>query len=199
MAREEESTYAASGAANTSKASLAKDLERVLLPTPVAIKDFSLHDENGANFTRDKLKGKWSFLVFGYTNCPDVCPTTLAEMDDFTALIPGGPLKDKTQVLFITLDPKRDTDKELKTYLGYFNKSFIGVSGSVDELKRFCTPLDIQFDYQQITKDAYAVNHSSSMVLVDPEARYVARFNVPIYAEKVLDKYKKILAYEKTS
>jgi len=172
-----------------------EELERVLVSEPKPIQTFKLHDQNGNEFSANSLKGKWSFLVFGYTNCPDVCPTTLAEMDDFTALIPSGELKDNTQVLFVTLDPKRDTDKELKTYLGYFNSGFIGVSGSVEDLQRFCKLMDINFEYQQITKTIYGVSHSSSVVLLDPQARYVARFAVPIYAKELLKKYSKVVQY----
>jgi len=170
-----------------------EELKHELISNPKAIEPFKLHDHNGAPFTEKRLKGKWSFLVFGYTNCPDICPTTLAEMDDFFALLRGTKLLDKTQVLFVTLDPKRDTDKDLKQYLGYFNSSFIGVSGSVEDLHRFCNPLKILFEYEQLTKEIYGVNHSSAVVLLDPNSRYVARFSVPIYAEQLLSKYKKII------
>lgn len=170
-----------------------EDMERFLLPTPQVIQPFKLHDHNGSDFTEQRFNGKWNFLVFGYTNCPDVCPTTLAEMDDFTALLPGANLKDQTQVYFVSLDPKRDTDKELKEYLGYFNSHFIGVSGSESELHHFCSPLDISFKYEPITKTMYSVTHSSSVILVDPKSRYVARFAIPINAEELLKKYQKII------
>lgn len=175
-----------------------EDLQEVLIRNPPGLDSFYLHDHLGAPFTLERLKGKWNFLVFGYTNCPDICPTTLAEMDDFKALMPEGKLKNDTQVLFVTLDPKRDTKSELKQYLGYFNKGFLGITGSVEDIHRFCTPLDIEFSYEKLSKEVYGVNHSSAVVLIDPELRYFARFNVPIYAEELFKQYKKIIDYQKT-
>jgi len=185
------------------KTSIDEELREELIEHPQTISATGLHDHTGRAFDVTRFKGKWSFLVFGYTNCPDICPTTLAEMDDFFALLSdkkqkgkktsNKPLLDNTQLFFVTLDPKRDTDKDLKQYLSYFNSQFVGLSGSVEDLHRFCDPLKIKFEYEQITKSVYGVGHSSSVILIDPEMRYFARFQVPIYAEELLAKYRKIV------
>jgi len=161
------------------------DLDRVT--------EFALLDHNKDAFTKRNLLGKWSFIIFGYTNCPDVCPTTLLEIDDLAILLKDDSTKNnKIQYIFVSVDPKRDTPDEIKTYLAYFDAGYIGVTGSEAALRQFTDQVGIRFSYVEFTKDEYGVNHSSHMVLIDPKGRYVAHFSAPQYSVDLRDLFAKI-------
>lgn len=176
----------------------ALEFKEIAVATPEPLPNFQLRDQRQATFTPASLKGKWTFIAFGYINCPDICPTTLAEMNDLEKTLHKRRETDSTipkniQIVFVTLDPKRDTEDELLKYLAYFNEKFIGVTGSVDEIKKFCDPLNISFSYEQITPSLYGVEHSSAVVLIDPDTRYVARFTAPHFADDIANWFLKIV------
>jgi len=157
------------------------------------VTEFSLFDHNKDSFTKENLAGKWSFIIFGYTNCPDVCPTTLLEIDDLAILLKDDSTPDKKiQYIFVSVDPRRDTPDEIKTYLAYFDAGYIGLTGSEAALRQFTDQVGIRFSSVEFTKEEYGVNHSSHMVLIDPRGRYVAHFSAPQYAVELRDLFVKI-------
>jgi protein SCO1/2 len=177
-------------------AKLPEALQDIVLPNAVKLTAFSVIDQKNAPFTIENFKGKWSLVFFGYTNCPDVCPTTLAEMDDMVQLLKKNTDAPKnTQIVFVTLDPKRDTAAELAEYLNYFNTDFIGLTGDIDKLRELSDPLGIQFSYVKLAPNEYAVNHSSSLLLINPEAQYIARFPAPHYANQIADWFLQIIKF----
>ena len=101
----------------------------VLLDTPRKFSEFELTDHHGELFTSAQLKGKWSLLFFGFTHCPDICPTTMATAAKLYESLSFED-KGKLQVVMISLDPERDTTEKLFQYVPYFNKEFIGVTGN---------------------------------------------------------------------
>ena len=111
------------------------------VPAKVAY-DFHLIDQNGNPFHLSQLHGKVALLYFGYTHCPDVCPTTLT---DFANIYRALPEKDrsKVQILFISVDPERDHPEMLKEYVTYFDRSFVGLTGSADQIKEAATPYGV--------------------------------------------------------
>lgn len=130
---------------------------------------------NEANF-----KDKWSVLFFGFTHCPDICPNTLNEMNGVVTQLSQDQLP-VPQVVFITVDPKRDTVEKMAEYVGYFNEDFIGVSGDLTDITALTTQLGIVASY---TADAdggtgYSVDHTASMLVIDPELRVRAKLNPP--------------------
>ena len=108
------------------------DLDATFLPSGKPLAPFSLVDQDGKAFDVDRLKGRWTFMFFGYTNCPDVCPTTLQTMKDAWKLLDKKSL-DKTQMVFVSVDADRDPPAVLKKYVNYFHPDFIGVTGKPDK------------------------------------------------------------------
>ena len=140
------------------------------------VKDFSLTDHNGQVRSLKDFKGKAVIVFFGYTQCPDFCPTTMAEMSNVMKQL--GPLSDKVQVLFVTVDPERDTQELLASYVPNFDKRFLGLRG--DEAATQKVVKDFKAFFQKSpgkTPDSYTVDHTAASYVFDPEGRlrlYVA-------------------------
>ncbi|MGB1261794.1 MAG: SCO family protein [Cognaticolwellia sp.] len=174
------------------------------------VNDFALTDHQGATFNNALLKGKWSWLFFGYTSCPDVCPTTLQEMnfiyDDLQAIT------DNNQVLLVSVDPQRDTQEKLASYIGYFNAEFKALYGDHGALFPFARNLGLMYAITDPNSDAienhgatvsnYLVDHSASMVLINPAGKIEAIFKpkqalgeVPVIeGDKLISDFAKIVA-----
>lgn len=154
-----------------------------VLRVPRPIPAFELTDHRGAAFDTSRLAGRWSFLFFGYTFCPDVCPNTLGNLRAVRGLIDDSREGvDDVQFVFISVDPERDTPERLATYLPYFHDEFIGATGSIDEIERLTHALGIHHARGRGGTDDprdYLVDHSSAVLLVDPEARLHAVYAHP--------------------
>src|SRR5690606_16436330 len=119
----------------------------------------------GDAFTRADLVGQWSLMFFGFTHCPDICPTTLAELDRLLKNLPAD-IAANTQVVLVSLDPARDTSEILSEYVGYFDFAFIGVTGDFLTLRRFANQVNVAFNKVTIDDD-YMVDHSANVVLIN--------------------------------
>ena len=152
-----------------------------LLPSAKAIADFQLTDQHGKPFTRNNLVGKWSFAFFGYTHCPDVCPTSLSMLAQvMKKLERNDNLDTKPQVVFVSVDPERDTPELLAQYLPYFNPDFIGVTGDPQQLLLLTRQLGIMYGkVPGDNADDYLVDHSASIILFDPDGNFLALFGMP--------------------
>lgn len=167
-------------------ATLAAQLKEIQLEQPKQIGSFTLMDQHRREFSEKNFLSKWTFLFFGYTNCPDVCPNTLSEMETLSKnLVPKPPMQNNVQYVFATVDPKRDTPEQLKTYISYFNDQFVALSGSEQQIERLTKQLKIKFKLGKGYKDDYPVSHSSALLLIDPLGRYFARFPAPHYANEI--------------
>jgi len=163
-------------------------------PEPRAISPFRLTDHNGKPFDLDALKGKWSFVYFGYTYCPDVCPTTLAELSRTRKLLEEAGLDGGTQYVFVSVDASRDTPRRLGEYVGFFNPKFVGATGSDEALTGLTRQLGVAYSFPEGRKGkTYAVDHSSIVALFDPDARLHAVFTPPQKAEEIAEGFRKIL------
>ncbi len=156
---------------------------------------FSLRGPKGA-FTNANLRGRWSFVFFGYTQCPDICPTALTLMKEVKATLGGdgaSPAAPAFQVVFVSVDPRRDTDALLDEYMRAFDASFIGVSGSDVELSPLTGALGVFFRRNDGTdKQRYTVDHTAAIYLTDPQGRLAAIFSSPQVAAKVAADYRRI-------
>lgn len=143
--------------------------------------NFSLEDANGNIKTISDYRGKAVVLFFGYTHCPDVCPTTLTEMNSVLQLL--GPLANKVQVIFVTVDPERDTGEILKRYVPAFNPNFVGLRPANDvALKQLSK--DFKIYYQRVpgsTAGTYTMDHTSGEYIFDADGklRLFARYDQP--------------------
>jgi len=171
-----------------------KDLIAVLRPHTTLLKTFTLTDHNEQAFTKNNLKNKWSFVFFGYTHCPDICPTTLFTLKQINKSLKKHPqATSNIQVIFVSIDPKRDNPKNLKKYVTYFNKDFIAVTGSADNINSFAKQFSAAYIKEETnTSGEYLMSHASSIFLVDPKMRLVASFSPPHDSATIKSQYLKI-------
>ena len=168
------------------------DVQGFLWPNPPSVKEFSLIDESGAKFSRQQLLGHWSFLFFGFSQCPDVCPTTMQVLKNVkNALSSDDVFSNSGQVVFVSVDPERDTPPVLRQYLHYFDPEFIGITGPDDKLKALTRPLGILFG-KIPSGDSYTMDHSASILLVDPKGRVLGVFSMPHEANQLSRAFKSI-------
>jgi len=148
---------------------------------PKPLREFVLTDQNSHAFDLERLKGKWSFLFFGYTHCPDICPSTLANLSKLREQLTKGVNGSKNvQFFFISVDPRRDTAAILKEYTGYFDPSIIGVTGTELELRNLTGQLGALFELESAPdKESYQVYHTSALFLINPQGQYVASLMPP--------------------
>jgi protein SCO1/2 len=132
-------------------------------------KELNLMDHDGRPRTLADFRGKVVTVFFGFTHCPDVCPVTLAEMAQVVREL--GPDGKRVQVLFVTVDPERDTQQVLKQYVPSFNPAFIGLYGDAEATARAAKEFKIYYRKQPAKDGHYSVDHSAGTYILDPEGR----------------------------
>lgn len=166
--------------------------------TPRIIKDFNLLDHHGKPFTKENLKGKWTLAFFGFTYCPDICPTTMADLKHLYEDLEGTEVADDTQVVMVSVDPARDTPEKLAEYVPYFNPDFIGVTGEFMAIYRLATNVNIAFNKVQLAggedPNNYTVDHSANIVLINDHGDYQGFFKPPFELAKLKMTYRSIRA-----
>ena len=160
-----------------------------LLDTPRNLGDFSLQDHRGNAFTATTLEGGWTLVFFGFTHCPDVCPTTMAFLSQFVQALEGTEAED-TNVVMISVDPARDTVPVLAEYVPYFNPDFTGVTGEFLDIHRFATSLNTPFRKVPGQGENYQVDHSANVVLINPRGDYHGFFKAPLDLAKMKTTYR---------
>lgn len=160
-----------------------------LLQTPRNFGEVNLVDHHGQPFDRARLEGAWTLVFFGFTHCPDVCPTTMAFLNNFMAQLEGTEAED-TQVVMVSVDPARDTVEQLASYVPYFNPDFVGVTGEFLDIHRFATALNTPFRKVPGQGEEYQVDHSSSVVLINPRGDYHGFFKAPLDQAKMKTTYR---------
>ncbi|RWU26974.1 cytochrome c oxidase assembly protein [Pseudomonas alkylphenolica] len=157
----------------------------ILLPQSRTVPGLEMTDENGQPVLMDELKGKWSLLFFGYTFCPDICPTTLAQLRQVKSELPKEAVE-RLQVVLVSVDPNRDTPAQLKQYLGYFDKDFRGVTGSLDNLQKLANAVSIPFIPADTSKPNYTVDHSGNLALLGPDGKQRGFIRAPFNNQKLV-------------
>ncbi len=148
-----------------------------LYPEPRDIPAFSLTDQHGQALTKARLQGQWTLVFLGYTFCPDICPTTLAELNRIYGQLQQQTNGAPVRVLFVSVDPKRDNSNRLKEYTGFFNPAFTAASAPHPQLFPFVKSLGMLYSMPGSTDaEYYSVDHSSSVVVLDPQVRMLGRF-----------------------
>lgn len=167
-----------------------------LLPQPKALAPFALTDQDGAPLTSEGLHGHWTFVAFGYTVCPDVCPILMATFNAVDRQLTSAGTPPPADFLFVSVDPERDSPERLAQYVRYFNPRFLGATGSHGELRKLTR--DVGVLYQRVdnqdTAMGYLVDHSASILLLDPQARLVAIFSPPHDARAMAEDFAAITA-----
>ncbi|HEX5320307.1 MAG TPA: SCO family protein [Stellaceae bacterium] len=154
---------------------------------------FTLVDQNGKTFTDANMKGKWELVFFGYTHCPDVCPTTMNELSlAFEKL--GAKARDRIGVVFISVDPERDTPQVLKEYVSSFSAPITALTGTSAQVAEAAKDYRV-FYAKHPTKDGgYDMDHSALIYVMDPEGRFTATFAPDDPADKIAERLRKLLS-----
>lgn len=158
----------------------------VLLPQSREIPQVPLFDSEGKPFALEQLDGKWSLLFFGYTFCPDICPTTLAQLRELKSKLPVE-VQQKLQMVFVSIDPQRDTPEHIKQYLGFYKAGFIGLTGELPAIQTLANAVSIPFIPADTSQENYTVDHSGNLVLVGPEGRQRGFIRAPLNNQKLLE------------
>lgn len=146
--------------------------------------EISLTDHHGRVFDNERLRGKWTLVFFGFTYCPDICPTTMGFLNELMGQLEGTEARD-TEVVMVTVDPARDTVEQLASYVPYFNPDFTGVTGDFLDIHRFATALNTPFRKVPGEGDNYQVDHSANVALINPRGDYHGFFKAPLDLAKM--------------
>ena len=167
-----------------SGATLLVDRVSSLVLPPRPVRKLELIDSNERSFTALNLIDRWTFIVFGFTYCPDVCPSTLAVLTEFRETLTRefADAKD-VNIILVTVDPERDTPAILKQYVQHFDPRFLGLSGTDANIRNLANQLGASYEISnRDAPDGYTVSHSASLYLIDPQARHYATYVAPLEA-----------------
>jgi protein SCO1 len=152
---------------------------------------FTLTDTSGAKVTEASLKGHPTLIFFGYTHCPDVCPTSLFEMSEVLRAM--GPDADKVNALFVTVDPERDTPAAMKEYMASFDPHLKGLTGTPDEVTKALTAYRVYARKVPLKDGDYSMDHTALVYLMDRNGRFVAPFSLKRSPEEAATDLKRYL------
>ena len=155
-------------------------------PEPRDVGDFLLTDAAGGDFGPERLRGRWSFMFFGFANCPDICPITMAVLGEAEQVLVGAG-DEPFQGILVTVDPERDTAPVLLDYVRTFSEDFVGVTGSVPDIFTFARSFHAGFS-KELLEDSelgYTINHSGRIAVVDPSGRHYGNISSPFDARRL--------------
>jgi len=152
---------------------------------------FQLVDQNGKTITDADLKGRWSLIYFGYTHCPDACPTALNDIS--IALADLGAKRDEVRPIFITVDPERDTPEALKAYVTAFDAPILALTGTPEQIAKAAKGYRVYYAKHPEAGGDYSMDHSSVIYIMDPEGRFTASFTHENSPEQIANRLKKLV------
>lgn len=164
-----------------------------LFDSPRVIPDIQLTSAKAQSWGKSDLEGHWNLLFFGYTFCPDICPTTMAELRQLTLNLPEEE-RQQLQVTMISVDPHRDTPEQMNSYLEFFKAGFNGATGEPAELAKLAQGLSVAYIEPDTSEDNYLVDHSGQVVMVDPQGRYVGFIRPPLRPAQLGELLPRIMA-----
>ena len=161
----------------------------LLYPNKKTFSGFELLNQNNEKFGIEKFADKWTLLFFGFTHCPDVCPTTLSELQKVFKLLQSKNITTMPEVLFVSVDPERDTSQILKDYITFFNPTFNAATGDAANILALTSQVGVAYhigEHPQGDKN-YSVDHTAAIFLIDPNKQLYGIFRSPHEAEKITD------------
>jgi protein SCO1/2 len=165
----------------------------VLLPQSRPLPELTLIDVEGQPQAVAALTGRWTLMFFGYTFCPDICPTTLAELRQLNGLL-GEEDRQRVQVVMVSVDPNRDTPQQLKQYLGFFDAGYRGLTGPLGDIQALSGRVGIPFIPGDESLPNYTVDHSGNLALLGPDGRQHGFIRAPLKVQKLAEALPALLA-----
>ncbi|MGA2655268.1 MAG: SCO family protein [Gammaproteobacteria bacterium] len=165
------------------------EINGILLDEPKPLVTFALEDMNGKPFTDQSFLNQWSLVFFGFTTCPDICPMTMSTINEAMKIIYAEPGVPMPKVIFVSVDPERDTPERLKQYVEHFNKDFLGVTGNHTQLTEFSRQLGVVYEKVYTEDENYLIDHSGSIALINRRGAIVAYFTPPLNAMNLARDY----------
>ena len=173
---------------------LKPEIAGFLWPNPRSLQPFSVIDQEGNPFGLENLSGKWSFLFFGFTHCPDICPITLSLLTQVKEKITA----DNMQIVFVSVDPKRDTPEQVADYVSYFSKDMIGLTGTDQQIAGLARQIGVVYvENEETAPGDYFVDHSASVFLISPSGQWVGIFSAPHEVDDIINRFNDISDYIK--
>ena len=157
----------------------------LLYPQPRAVPPFVLERATGGSFSQDDLQGHWTLAFFGFTHCPDICPTTLAAMKQVEDALGAGDPPIPLQMLFVSVDPDRDTAPVLARYAAFFSPDIVAATAPEERLQPMTRSLGIVYMQSALPAGGYTVDHSAQIVLIAPQGRMLGMFRPPLDAQRI--------------
>jgi protein SCO1/2 len=157
-----------------------------MLPAGNELPDFTLLDHTGTAVDRSVFAGQWDLVFFGFTNCPDICPATMTVLGQTRRELAAegrGPLP---RVVLVSVDPERDTPEAMARYVGYFGDGNLGLTGDIEEIRKLTGALGVFFQKSAADGGNYGVDHSTVVLVVDPQGRLTALFSAPQRVEDLV-------------
>lgn len=169
---------------------MAITVDGTVLPTPRIIHPFSLTDNHDHPFNNANLKGHWTLLFFGFTNCGYVCPTTLSALNTmYTNLKSQLPADLLPQIVMVSVDPERDTTTRINDYIKSFNPAFLGAHADIAQTTALANQMSVVFSKVPMPNGDYTINHSAEIMLLDPNGNLRAFFSYPHKADQMQHDY----------
>jgi protein SCO1 len=165
-----------------------------LLTPPRPLPPLALVDQDNRPFGADRLRGGWSFVFFGFTSCPDVCPVTMSALAQTRKLLADLPEGSRPQVVMISVDPERDTPERLAGYVEAFDPAFVGATGTKPAIDELAQRMGVLAAIRPLDGDNYTVDHTASVFLVDPNGALRALFSAPHTPKLIAEDYRRIAA-----
>ncbi|MFN8372877.1 MAG: SCO family protein [Anaerolineae bacterium] len=165
----------------------------LVIDPPVTLADFTLTDQNGSPFQLSSLRGRAVLMFFGYTHCPDYCPTTLHDFTRVKELL--GDAANDVAFVFISVDGERDTPEVVANFINLFDSSFIGLTGTPEEVLQIGQPFGITVERVPVQSSlGYSVTHTVAMFILDREGRWVRRISYATAPDVVAEQLRAVLA-----
>ena len=167
-----------------------------VFPTARALPTLDLTSQDGQPFPADFLSGHWTLVFFGFTQCPDICPTTLAVLAQAGRQLADLPQAEQPRVLLVSVDPERDTPERLAAYVRFFDPAFLGATGSLESIAAAAAAFGVPYAKVTMPEGGYTMDHGSGIFIVGPAGGIVAYLSAPHDAGVIARDYRKLLAWQ---
>jgi len=149
------------------------------IPLPDPLPDFALLDQTGQRVNADTFRGQWDLVFFGFTNCPDICPTTLQILASVKHELAEAGATLLPRIVLVSVDPERDTPQLMGQYVDYFGEGNLGVTGEIEDINTLTAALGIYFEKAPTADGNYSVDHSAAVLIINPAGEFSALFSAP--------------------